>query len=206
MVPYGTGLFQHTLPPILHRVGGFLYMAIQRENIILLAGNGQNVGKTLFACQLINSLKQKHSVIGIKICPHFHELKPDTEFVVKNTNYQITKEHLQQGKKDSNRLLSAGAKEVYYIQAKDDYLKEVLSCLDKIIPNDQLLIIESGGLRKILEPGLFIMIESKINKKLKPNTKEYRELADLNIEFDGEEFNFDSNNLDFSDRKWVIKN
>lgn len=206
MIPSGTNLFQHTLPPILHRVGGFLYMTIQRENIILLAGNGQNVGKTLFACQLINSLKQKHSVIGIKICPHSHELKPDTEFIINNKNYQIAKEHLQQGKKDSNRLLAAGAKEVYYIQAKDDYLNEVLSCLDKVIPNDQLLIVESGGLRKILEPGLFIMIESKNNKKLKPNTKEYRVLADLNIEFDGEEFNFDSDKIDFSEQKWVIKN
>ncbi|WP_321516619.1 hypothetical protein [Marinifilum fragile] len=181
-------------------------MTIQRENIILLAGNGQNVGKTLFACQLINSLKQKHSVIGIKICPHFHELKPDTEFIASNTNYQIIKEHRQQGKKDSNRLLNAGAKEVYYIQAKDDYLREVLCCLDKVVPNDSLLIIESGGLRKILEPGLFIMIESKNNKKLKPNTVKYREMANLNIEFDGEEFNFDPNRIHFSEQKWVIKN
>jgi hypothetical protein len=206
MVPYGTGLFQHTLPPILHRVGGFLYMAIQRENIILLAGNGQNVGKTLFACQLIASLKSKFDVVGIKICPHFHKLPADTNFIKKTDDYQIIKEHKQEGTKDSNRLFDAGAKEVYYIQAKDDQLEEVISFLDGMISSTKPVIIESGGLRNILEPGLFLMIENKNNKKLKPKTIDYRKLADVNIEFDGDKFNFDPKSIEFSNHKWVIKN
>ena len=142
-------------------------MIMRRENIILLAGNGQNVGKTLFACQLIESLQQKHSVIGIKICPHFHDLDPDSVFIIKNENYQITKEDRKDGTKDSNRLLNAGAKEVYYIQTKDEYLTNVMADLEKVITSNMPVVIESGGLRNILEPGLFLMIENKSNRKLK---------------------------------------
>ncbi|NOU59105.1 hypothetical protein [Marinifilum caeruleilacunae] len=181
-------------------------MSKKREHIILLAGNGQNVGKTLFACRLIESLKSKFDVVGIKICPHFHELPADTIFIKKTDDYQIIKEYKEEGSKDSNRLLSAGAKEVYYIQAKDDKLKEVLDLLDNMISSLGPVIIESGGLRNILKPGLFLMIENKNNKKLKPQTIDYRKLADVNIEFDGEQFNFDPKNIEFSNQKWVIKN
>ncbi|WP_421918926.1 hypothetical protein [Marinifilum sp.] len=181
-------------------------MTIKRKNIVLLAGNGQNVGKTLFACQLIKSLQQKHSVIGIKICPHFHDLDLNAEVIASEDNYQIIKETHQVGSKDSNRLLAAGAKEVYYVQSKDKYLNEVLLCLNSIISTNSLFIIESGGLRNIIRPGLFIMIESKNNKKLKPNTLKFREIANLNIEFDGEKFSLNANSICFSEKKWIIKN
>jgi hypothetical protein len=179
-------------------------MEKKRDNIILLAGNGQNAGKTLFACQLISSLRIK--VIGIKICPHFHHLPSDTNFIVKTENYQIIKENKQEGSKDSNRLLNAGADKVFYIQTKDEHLNDVLCYLDKIICSATPIIIESGGLRNIIEPGLFLMIENKNNRKLKPNTLYFRKLADVNIEFDGEKFNFEPGNIDFSKKKWVIKN
>jgi hypothetical protein len=180
-------------------------MIEKRENIILLAGNGQNVGKTLLACQIINNLKNEHEIIAIKICPHFHHLEPKTQYLLNNDNFQITKENNPQGKKDSNRLLNAGAKEVYYIQTKDCNLPKVMKYLDSLISPVSPILIESGGLRNVIEPGLFLMIENLKNKEIKPNTLKYRNLADLNIEFNGEKFNIDPDKIDFSDKKWVLK-
>ena len=45
------------------------------ENILLIAGSGQNVGKTTFACQLIQNV-QNQKPIAVKITPHFHKLTP----------------------------------------------------------------------------------------------------------------------------------
>lgn len=176
-----------------------------RKNILLIAGTGRNVGKTLFACKLIESLNCNNSVISIKISPHFHEPGQTVDVIKQSAHFQITKERSKSGHKDSNRLLKAGSKEVYYIQAKDDSLSEVLFFLDSIIPPKTPMIIESGGLREIIHPGLFLMIHHK-NNNLKARATEYKPLADKWIEFDDNNFNFTPEKIIFTNDEWIIKN
>jgi len=175
-----------------------------RENILLIAGTGQNVGKTLFACKLIDQLKDQHTIISIKICPHFHELKSETLILKKTENFIITKETTTEYNKDSNRMLKAGSDAVYFVQTKDEYLSEVLSFFDKFIKTNTPVIIESGGLRELVTPGLFLMLKS--NNQTKPKTEKHLLLADREIEFNGDSFNFDPALINFASNKWVIKN
>ena len=180
-------------------------MEVQRKNILLIAGTGRNVGKTMFACNIIKCLSNQTPITSIKISPHFHELSPNLEIISQNENYLISKENKKEGEKDSNRLLNAGSKEVYYVQAKDEFLTEILSYFDCILDPTTPIICESGALRDIIQPGLFLMIDKKNNNNLKPRAIGYKQLANEWIEFDGEEFDFTANKIAFSNNEWVIK-
>jgi hypothetical protein len=179
-------------------------MKNRKQNILLIAGTGRNVGKTLFACQLIKSLACKN-VICIKISPHFHVLNKEIEIIKRTENLVIAKENQKTGTKDSNRMLQAGSQEVYYVQAKDDALTEVLSYFEEILSAETPVICESGGLRDLIEPGVFLMINKKNNNNIKPRAIGYQKLADKWIEFDGENFNFTAENISFIHDKWKLK-
>ncbi|RUT78931.1 hypothetical protein [Ancylomarina longa] len=173
-----------------------------RKNILLIAGTGRNVGKTLLACKIIAHLKQSYPIVSIKISPHFHEL--NTEILKQNNNFQIAEEKELNGSKDSNRLLRAGSKRVFYVQTKDEFLGEVLHFFDSTIPKGSALIIESGGLGEIIQPGLFLVLNKKNNKNIKPRAIRYKQIADKWIEFDGKEFNATYQNISFKNQEWVI--
>ncbi len=177
-----------------------------KRNILLIAGTGRNVGKTLFACRLIEQLACKNELVCIKISPHFHELSKELEIVSETEDFVIAKENNKSGSKDSNRLFRAGSKKVYYVQAKDDHLPEVLSYFEKIVTVETPVICESGGLRDLIEPGLFLMINKEKNNNIKPRAIGYQKLADKWIEFNGEDFNFTAENIAFTNNEWKIKN
>ncbi len=176
------------------------------KNILLIAGTGQNVGKTLFASQVIKQNASNCPLVSIKISPHFHRLNPDAQIIENNKDFSIIKEFDSNGNKDSQRFLCAGAKEVYYVQCMDDKLSLAFDMLIKLIPQDSPIICESGGLRQIIKPGIFIIINKKNNLKIKPQALRNKELADKWIEFDEQEFDFDPNKLQFSESGWTIQN
>jgi hypothetical protein len=177
-----------------------------KKNILLIAGTGRNVGKTLFACRLIEELACKNELVCIKVSPHFHELSKELEIIRETEDFIIAKENNKKGSKDSNRLFQAGSKKVYYVQAKDDHLPEVLSYFEKILTPETPVICESGGLRDLIEPGLFLMINKENNNNIKPRAIGYGKLADKWIEFNGENFNFTVDKITFADNEWKIKN
>ncbi|WP_372643517.1 hypothetical protein [Ancylomarina sp.] len=176
------------------------------KNILLIAGTGQNVGKTLFASQVIAQHAIHFPVISIKIAPHFHRLNPDAQIIEKGTDYTIIKELNADGNKDSQRFLTAGSKEVYYVQCMDNKLPIVFDKLMKRLPQDSPIICESGGLRQIMKPGIFLIINKTNNNQIKPQAIRDRELADKWIEFDEQRFDFDPKNLKFSKSGWTIQN
>jgi hypothetical protein len=176
------------------------------KNILLIAGTGQNVGKTLFASQVIALNADSNPLVSIKIAPHFHRLSPDAQIIEKNKNFSIVRELDPCGNKDSQRFLNAGSKEVYYAQCMDNQLALVFDKLIKLIPKDSPIICESGGLRQIIKPGIFLMINKKNNHNIKPQAIRNRELADKWIEFDEQEFDFNPISLNFSESGWTIQN
>lgn len=176
------------------------------KNILLIAGTGQNVGKTLFASQVIAQHARNFPVISIKIAPHIHQLNSDAQIIEKGTEYAIIKELNADGNKDSQRFLNAGSKEVYYVQCADDKLSVVFEKLIKLIPPNSPIICESGGLRQIIKPGVFLIINKKNNLKIKPQALRNKKQADKWIEFDEQKFDFNPNKLQFSESGWAIQN
>jgi len=90
----------------------------------------------------------------------------------------------------------------------DNKLPVVFEKLIKLLPNNSPIICESGGLRQIIKPGIFLMINNnkKNNNKIKTQAIRNKELADKWIEFDDHKFDFSPTNLQFSNSGWTIKN
>lgn len=170
------------------------------ERIILLSGNGQNVGKTSFACQLIQHLKnQKLKVYAIKISPHFHEKDPP--FAIYKTQNFILSLEKEKTTKDTGRMLESGADEVFFLQVSDAYLKAALEYTFSMIPEEVIVVIESGALRKIIKPALFLFFMNNPDDVLKTTAKAISALANRVVLFDGNKFNFDVQKIIVKDQK-----
>ena len=165
------------------------------KRIILLAGAKQNVGKTTFACEIINHIKSlKKKVYAIKISPHFHDKTPPRT-IFSDHRFILSLEQETTTLKDSSRMKAAGADEVFFLQVKDLHLKEAFNYTLSMIPPDDFIVIESGGLRNILKPALFFFLESVNKGTIKENAQANRLLADKIVEFDGDDFNFQIKNI-----------
>ncbi len=138
------------------------------SNMILIAGDGRAVGKTYLACRIINHLSSFNPVIGIKVSPHFHEYEDEQSIICKNERFVIIDEKAETAK-DSSLMLQSGANRVFFIMAADEHLLEAISLI-----SDQLLehpiVCESGGLREVVQPGLFLFVRNRMGQieKTKP--------------------------------------
>jgi len=165
------------------------------ERIILLSGAGQNVGKTTFVCELIHYMKSlEHKVYALKISPHFHDESP-LNTIFNNEHFILSLEKQTDSRKDTSRMKKAGADEVFFLQVKDDFLGEAFNYAISFMPPDVLLIVESGGLRRLLKPALFFFLEGLNKDLIKENAIHNRPLADKVIVFDGEGFDFQLKNI-----------
>ncbi|TRX70977.1 hypothetical protein [Carboxylicivirga sp. M1479] len=135
-------------------------------NIILIAGNGRNVGKTLLSCRIIKHLAELTDVYAVKISSHFHSLDKAVEIIIQSDDFCIVKETLQT-RKDSSRMLLSGASEVFYVQCKNQNLLQMFELLQSYFPNDKPIIIESGGLYNYIEPRTLYYIQGEDSSKQK---------------------------------------
>ena len=76
---------------------------IQIPHLLLIAGNGRNVGKTTLACKIIAQFARETEVIGLKITPHFHPVN-EADVVYKTDNFVIVNNDGQNFDFDINRL------------------------------------------------------------------------------------------------------
>lgn len=136
-------------------------------NMLLIAGTGRNVGKTTFACKIIENISKTVPVVAIKITPHVHELCPSCQVLYKSANLSITEETSKDAPKDSSKMLAAGAQKVYYVQGADAHLQHVVEFLQERIPNDSAVVCESAALRNKVAPGLFVLMSTTPQESLK---------------------------------------
>ena len=95
------------------------HTTIQIPHLLLIAGNGRNVGKTTLACKIIARFAGETEVTGLKITPHFHPVNED-DVVIQTNNFLIINE-TQISSKDSSLMLQAGAKQVFFVMAKREF-------------------------------------------------------------------------------------
>lgn len=172
-------------------------------NLLLVAGNGRNSGKTTLITRVIHRLKNEYPVTGIKISPHFHE-KPPAGRSEGDLPFIIQKEHDLSGNKDSSRMLLAGADEVFYIQAKEEDVPEAFFVLLKDLDSNKLWICESGALRKYVRPGLFLLVSPGDSTSWKPSSKELLQYADRIIWFGVNGFDPDISCIRVLNRAWKM--
>jgi len=171
------------------------------ENILLVAGCGQNVGKTTFACQIIQHLQGQKST-GVKITPHFHSPTPGLIKLAGTENWNLFEETNADTNKDSSLLLKSGASKSYLIQTRPEALAEAFGELLKYLPENQPIIAESATLIEIIDPGFFVVVLPNGECK-KKSTDTLLSLADLIVISDGKHFNPPAEKIIFNN-KWML--
>lgn len=174
-------------------------------NILLVTGNGKNVGKTTLSCRIIANNKHKADLVCVKISTHFHDFDKDDKVIEQNEDFILIEELKRGTGKDSSQMLDAGAKRVFFLMVKDDYLPRAWALLQEQLDDVNVpMIIESAALRKILKPGLFTMILRFDRKKIISPLKLVESYVNHFIEFTGEDFDFDAKRIVFEKQGWGI--
>ena len=102
-------------------------------------------------------------------------------------------------------MISAGAHKVYYIEATDEYLRDAWNALKPLLPDEGPVVCESGGLRHLLTPSLFIMLNRSDREELKDGFKKLSPLTDKIVLFDGRSFDFAPEKIHFEGKRWNIE-
>lgn len=153
---------------------------IYLPQMILVAGNSRNSGKTSMACNLIRHLSENHQVVAVK----FTSIRPEeADFHGRHAegfdeDFIVREEVNPPEGKDTNLMLKAGAVKVFYVSAHEKFLeKALLLFLTKVI-NKQLIVCESRSLRTIVKPGLFLMMMRQNDLPIAKHVDEYLSIAD----------------------------
>ncbi len=107
--------------------------------------------------------------------------------------------------KDSSRMLDAGARRAFFIASEDAMLAKAIDAVLTVTGNGCMIICESGGLRKIAEPGLFFVLYREGQLEVKDRLKDILVYDHIPVIFDGRYFNIDIKEIVTEEHTWKIK-
>lgn len=184
---------------------------ILRKNVLLVGAAARKAGKTAFSCRVIGNLAPRVPVFGIKITP-VHEDEPCPrggdgcrecrEF---DGRFRITEAASPSGATDTGRMLQAGASRAFWLQVRQEHLREAVETLFARLPEGACIVAEGNSVRTVLEPGLFVLLREKGRPEAKPSFRDALPLADRVGLFDGREWDFPPEDCRFFDGRWIIR-
>lgn len=177
-------------------------MTLKLPNLIIVAGDGRNSGKTSM-CRRIIKESGADKLKAVKISPHFHEQGKGVNLISENEGFLIYEETNRGTGKDSAEMLNAGAEKVYFIQTGERFVAEAFKEVLKYIPSGDPIVCESPSLIKHFEPGVFVIMVSEDAE----GRKDISELKKhLHIEFSLPRLN-ETIQLPFvwTGREWIIR-
>ncbi len=130
-------------------------------NIVLIAGSGQNVGKSYLGEHIIKQLCKEYQITTLKISSHFHNPTDGVILLHSDDDYRIFKETISSSKKDSQRYLQAGAYNSYYAEVKSDKMQHFINELHLIIDISEIIIVESATFGNFINPNLAFYIDGE---------------------------------------------
>jgi hypothetical protein len=175
---------------------------MELPRLLIIAGTGRESGKTTLACRIIKNFCNSRPIIAVKISPHRHYFEPGGKIITQRDNLYIAEETDTGTGKDSSRMLAAGARRSFFVMAPEDLLLEAIHQIIDITGNAVFMICESGGLRRWVEPGLFLVVSGTGQKDKKPIARDLMAYEHTWISFDGIHFDFDINRIVIHDDGW----
>jgi molybdenum cofactor guanylyltransferase len=184
---------------------------IRLENMLMIGSSGSNVGKTELACALLRRFGGSRRIVGVKVtaiasreqsCPRGGEGCGVCSSM--EGRYRITEEADRGLGKDTERLLLAGADKVYWLRVMRAHLQEGLTALLETIDRDAVVICESNSLRQVVEPGLFLMVESAARTPWKDSARQVRQHADCIVHSDGSCFDLALERVQLVGTRWLL--
>ncbi len=183
---------------------------ISYPHMLLIGSSGRNIGKTHLATSIIRKNRLCTDIIGLKITTLEQKAKTSSRDKKDGTlyseiegNYLIREEKEESLEKDTSLLLRAGAKKVYWLIVRVDSLEEGARALLDVIPKESVIVAESNRFRLAVQPGVFLMLINP-QKKTKESAERVQKFADLIIETDGKKFDYDIDNIEYSQNQWKL--
>jgi len=186
------------------------------HNMIMIGATGRNTGKTAMACRLIKKFISSYTVIALKVttiketdgkCPRGGEGCGVCSSL--EGSYLLTEEGKDNPKKDTGKMLAAGAHKVYWLRVKKECLTKGIESFLKLVNNgpDKIIICESNSLRLAVEPGLFLINQNVCESSIKQSCQDVLSHQDSMIQFDSEKFVFDidADDINYVDSHWHIR-
>lgn len=163
-------------------------------NLLMVAGTRRNSGKTSFVCKVCESWKSDQPLVCIKISNHIHIEEGISALYISN-KFNIYEETNTASDKDTSRMLQAGASHVFFIEAEREFTCEAFQKVQEFIPENAVIICESGTLRRYIKPSLFIMLHT-IGQEPKESSTDLMKIAD-------KIFYYENGKLDISNKPVV---
>ncbi len=155
-------------------------------NMILIGSTARNSGKTTLAVELIKRFKGKKTVIGLKVTTIakknsgcIHGTAGCGVCTSMTKDFEIIEELNPTGNKDTAMLLASGADKVYWLKTLFSHAAQGLEAVLKKIPAEALIVCESNSLRKVVQPGVFIMVKNMEDSQIKKTANEVIDQADI---------------------------
>ncbi|RLC48531.1 MAG: hypothetical protein DRH70_00845 [Candidatus Coatesbacteria bacterium] len=179
--------------------------------MFMIGSAGRNAGKTELACALISRYARDSEIVGVKVtaiekldgnCPRGGQgcgvctsLEGD---------FCITEEEDASGGKDTARMLRAGASRVFWLRCLRSHLREGLAALLERIGPDSALVCESNSLRKVVRPGVFVIVKDKDSHTFKESAQNVLQSADRIVLSDGKDFDLEMTRIVLSNHGWGL--
>jgi molybdopterin-guanine dinucleotide biosynthesis protein A len=183
---------------------------IKVDGMLLIGSAGRNVGKTELACALIRNNSVSAPIVGVKVttirakdgrCPRGGRGCGVCSSL--DGDFCITEEMNRSSRKDTSRLLKAGASRVFWLRVMKTHLREGLAALLDVV-GEAVLVCESNSLRQAVEPAAFIMVTAQKSGSWKSSARTVKKDVDKIMTWDGNSFDFDIDRIKLADGKWTI--
>jgi len=147
--------------------------------VIGIAGSHSGVGKTTLAAALLKCLTLPHlTIASLSRRGRWGAIKyTKTAFYSSIIDDNAI---LSDKKKDTGKLLDAGAEDVLWVQSPESEVQEVLSTAMNRLSHLDGIIIEGNTAIEFLKPDIVIFIEDP-DGRIKPSAKEVLKQADIII-------------------------
>jgi dethiobiotin synthetase len=151
--------------------------------IITVSGAHSGVGKTRVAEALLSKLRDwsaiKVTVSHKGVCPIHRDCGACGGW---HSNFSIVSDRsiIEQREKDTQRFKVAGAKNVLWLRARPEGLRQGIKKAIAKLKNTKGIIIEGNSILKYIKPDLAIFVKTK-KSGLKPSAKEIFNKVDLMI-------------------------
>lgn len=172
--------------------------------VLLIAGQSQNVGKTTLASRIIAHFTWTNKIAGIKVTPHFHKNTGNALAIEKTTGYHILRETTPDSNKDTSIMLQAGAEEAFLLEAEPECLAEGFKQVMKYIPEGNMVVCESAGLSELIQPGVFLMLQHQQIQGEAFKNHSLLKHADRIVTFTNNGFDFPLDELSIDSGTWNL--
>lgn len=185
---------------------------LDRPDTLLIGSAARKAGKTAFAVRVIRRLAPRLEVVGVKLTPLPDEGGfplphggPESTKAGFTGPWRIDEETSADERTDTGRMILAGARKAFWLRARRELLAEAAAALWERIPAGACVVAEGGSLRRVLKPGLFVLLRRLEGGDIKDSYRELLPLADRHGIFDGREWDIPPEDCRFIDGRWRLR-